>query len=137
MAASQTQPIVSDPKDLRELRACRHIRRMRRSCDIDYVRGQSGQRLARAPMLHIIAVSFNTRCATLTVREVETAKSSQQGTALRHLPEFPESGISPVTVKPRNSKCWRSWRGVNSLLTTVAINRRWVQEENLGDAASK
>lgn len=54
-----------------------------------------------------------------------------------HLPEFSESGISPVTEKPRNSKSWRSWPGVNSLLTKVAINRRWVQEENLGDAASK
>ena len=54
-----------------------------------------------------------------------------------HLPEFSESGISPVTEKPRNSKSWRSWRGVNSLLTTVAIIVAWVQEENLGDAASK
>lgn len=95
-----------------------------RHTDVDYPPEQSGQRPRPCPMLrdHLHSYIVHHLMRNFDgIEEPVIARVPSWELPYVHLPEFSESGISPVTEKPRNSKSWRSWRGVNSLLTTVAI----------------
>lgn len=78
--------------------------------------------LARAPMLRDQLHSCLFQCLTRNfdgTGKPAITKSSQLGTALCPFARILRIVHTSVTEKPRNSKSWCSWRGVNSLLTTT------------------